>query len=430
MESGWVGTADGGASWAAVDGLTGSLGVGLPSADGQTLHSLGDVTSVPSKTAGYTSFNSTWATIFSVALDLPFAFSSDRRNVTVSFQGLPQPATCGTAKSVYGCPFRTSGRGAVRLADGTLVMTAIVYWGGERANPNPKLSPFSTSVVAFRSADDGFTWDFVGTVLDAAHAPASEEGPNENDVALLADGHTLLCVVRLDAGDGKVSGPYRPYVKALSTDGGRTWSAPASMGDGVGCARPRLLSLGCGAIVLAGGRLSPTNRDVRPWLNRAGDGVAWEPYSISYWHNALEPNSTLHFDAKVRDRSRAPTSTVVAASRAAAFSGERLDWTAPRLRASCPHPCLRRSTRRPRARAPPTPPSLPRATAPASWCTRATCRPRQMWASRWGSQSRRAAGGGGSRGESLFLYLVVQLCSALVGVVGVPSLPPTRSFKR
>jgi hypothetical protein len=52
-------------------------------------------------------------------------------------------------------------------------------------------------------------------------------------------------------------------------------------------------------VVLSGGRLSPTNRDVLMWHNPAGDGVAWTAYSLSYWHNALEPNASLHFDGAI-----------------------------------------------------------------------------------------------------------------------------------
>ena len=57
------------------------------------------------------------------------------------------------------------------------------------------------SVVAFRSKD-GYIWEYAGTILDAAGVPQSEEGPNQNDVVLLADSRTLLCVMRVDSGEG------------------------------------------------------------------------------------------------------------------------------------------------------------------------------------------------------------------------------------
>ena len=88
-------------------------------------------------------------------------------------------------------------------------MSVITWWGAEHANPSPKLKAEATSVVAFRSNDEGYTWVYSGVILDAADAPESEEGPNENDLVLLADNTTIMCVVRLDAGDGPVSHPYR-----------------------------------------------------------------------------------------------------------------------------------------------------------------------------------------------------------------------------
>ena len=37
----------------------------------------------------------------------------------------------------------------------------------------------------------------------------------------------------------------------------------------------------------------------RLWHNADGTGRTWKSYSLSYWHNRLEPNASLHFDAKV-----------------------------------------------------------------------------------------------------------------------------------
>lgn len=61
--------------------------------------------------------------------------------------GIPAPgATCGTDHAMFGCPFRTGGRGYVRLSDGTYVMSIIVYLDGADANPNASLAPYATSV--------------------------------------------------------------------------------------------------------------------------------------------------------------------------------------------------------------------------------------------------------------------------------------------
>jgi hypothetical protein len=181
-------------------------------------------------------------------------------------------------------------------------MSIIIWWGGEHANPNPKLAKAATSVVAFRSSD-GLTWDYAGTIVDAAQASESEEGPNENDVSLLADGKTILCVVRLDAGDGPVSRPYLPYAKSTSTDGGRTWSNVTVLPSGIGSARPRLLRLPSGQLILSGGRQGPKSRDIVLWVNEAGDGEDWIPHSISYWHNILEPDTSLHFTPSINTSS-------------------------------------------------------------------------------------------------------------------------------
>ena len=96
------------------------------------------------------------------------------RDKPIVFYGLPKRAT----------GFRTDGRGYVKLQDGSLVMSIEVNWG----------------VVAYASSD-GFRWRYIGTILLAADAHDSEEGPNENDLALLSDG-SIICVIRLDAGDG------------------------------------------------------------------------------------------------------------------------------------------------------------------------------------------------------------------------------------
>jgi hypothetical protein len=307
-EGAWVGTHDGGKTWQPQPELAMSLpdiGAVVLSADGQTMHTLGSVANVPNRSANYTSINASTAYYFTFANG---TFAASERATVISFGGLPQPLTCGDASHAFGCPFRTSGRGSVRLADGTLLMSIIVYWGGQHANPHPVLAPVATSVIAFRSAD-GLSWHYAGTILDAAAAPDSEEGPNENDLALLPDG-SVLAVVRLDAGDGRPDHPFRPYVRSVSTDGGRTWSRAQSLGDGVGCARPRLLSLGkAGGVVLSGGRVARGTWDNYVWHNAAADGVAWQAYSISYWHNRLMSNASLHFDASVNNsRERISTS--------------------------------------------------------------------------------------------------------------------------
>lgn len=76
-----------------------------------------------------------------------------------------------------------------------------------------------------------------------------------------------------------------PYTKVVSKDGGQTWSKATSMtdtrGQMMGCARPRLLGLTGGGVVLSGGRLNKTNHENYLWVNAAGDGADWEAISIS-----------------------------------------------------------------------------------------------------------------------------------------------------
>ena len=67
--------------------------------------------------------------------------------------------------------------------------------------------------------------------------------------------------------------------------------------------KPGLLSLNH-SLVLAGGRPSPLSRDVKVWLNAAGDGEQWFGYSISYWHNRLNTNANWTFPQAATNNSR------------------------------------------------------------------------------------------------------------------------------
>ena len=90
------------------------------------------------------------------------------------------------------------------------------------------------------------------------------------DLALLPNG-SVLSVMRFDSGDGEnckgcsagCRGPCRPYHRSLSTDRGRTWSRPTPLYTTdklpMGCARPRLLQLSSGPLLLTGGRTCARN---------------------------------------------------------------------------------------------------------------------------------------------------------------------------
>ena len=277
--SGFFATKDGGATWAIPSAL-GQAGVALwqndttfavLSKDGKTAHNMGDLQFV----GNATSVASNASTLFTVDSEGNFeARLVATANSSVRFDGIPSPGIKG---------FRTGGADWLRLPDGSLVASIIVQWAntsGEQA-----------SIASFRSEDgDGYQWIFAGSIARADDPRvASNEGPNENSLALLNNG-SLMCIMRLDAGD---AGRYHRYASSLSSDG-HSWSV-AKMLNGVGAARPRLLRLGS-SLLLSGGRTWKKNRDTLVWLNAAGDGVEWLPHSISYWHNTLAPNGTKRFD--------------------------------------------------------------------------------------------------------------------------------------
>ena len=219
---------------------------------------------------------------------------------------------------------------------GGWLMTNAVPWLNGRFGARKN----GAGIFAWHSMD-GQRWTYCGTVATAAQFPTSGEGPNENDVAILADGRTVMVVFRIDDGvdGGKVDA--KNYQASTSTDGGKTWATPHEMldvnGRGIGVARPRLLMLGEGGLggrnksggveetaettlgagqvapaplLLSGGRLYTENtRDILLWVCWDGMGLAWNPFSISYQHNRLVSPSTLRFSADVNATSgRATTS--------------------------------------------------------------------------------------------------------------------------
>ena len=94
------------------------------------------------------------------------------------------------------------------------------------------------------------------------------------------------------------AGPYKDYIKCLSTDFGSTWTCTTMIG--VGAARPKLHKLPSGALLLSGGRQRNRNTsDISIWLNAAGDGDVWDRYSISYWHNKQAPKGLLTYPPNI-----------------------------------------------------------------------------------------------------------------------------------
>ena len=265
------------------------------------MHNFGELTRVDPR-RNYTSFSAGNVTALQPSADGIGGITCAPVSQRLSVSNLPRAVYCSDGKAQFGCPFRLSGADLLALPDGSLLLSAIVYWGGE--------GPSATSVIALRSTDGGSAWDYVGTIADAAAYPESQEGPNENALSLLADGITVAAVVRLDAGDGPASHPYKPYALVTSADGGRSWTARGPLA-GAGCARPRLLAAAPdGPLVLSGGRWqvpgsgSDGGWDPRLWVDPSGNASGFGPFfSVSYWHNALAPNASWRFSAAVNDSS-------------------------------------------------------------------------------------------------------------------------------
>ena len=187
----------------------------------------------------------------------------------------------------------------LRLADGSHIGISKSTLS-KAASPSGRLS-----VVAIRSTDGGYNWTFASVVASAEEVPEASEGPSEGALALLKNG-TLMAVMRVDG----QSGHYLPYISKLSDDGGKSWHSLRFLRGGgsggtagAGCVKPALLSLN-NSLVLAGGRPSPLSRDVRVWLNAAGDGDQWFGYSISYWHNRLNTKANWMFPQGATNNSR------------------------------------------------------------------------------------------------------------------------------
>jgi hypothetical protein len=232
----------------------------------------------------------------------------------------PLPWPVNNTNGIRGMPFPPQFYGGpIRLHDGSLLGTIGVFWSkDDPLSPTDDGPEHRMSIVAIRSVDF-YTWHFAGVVANASGPggyPSTTFGPSENDLALLEDGQTLVCVVRMD-GDGNCdTQTYRYYSLFYSYDDGASWSRAVNM-TGAGCVWPRLLKLDSGPLIMSGARLCVENSsDVFIWVN--ADGMAgkstggpgnWTKYSVSYWHNKLwsgpttaSKNGTNYsylFDAKI-----------------------------------------------------------------------------------------------------------------------------------
>lgn len=157
----------------------------------------------------------------------------------------------------------------VRLKDGGYLATLYGYFEGDKRY----------SLVAAAS-DDGVNWAVRSIVADEKCKLPGAEGPCEAALCRLKDGR-LMCVYRM-GGDAS-------YGQSFSSDEGRTWTEPASMGDGVGAVQPSLAVMPDGMVVLSGGRPG-----VNVWFNVDGAGKDWQPLHLAGHHNAFHPEEPIN----------------------------------------------------------------------------------------------------------------------------------------
>ncbi|MAG36217.1 MAG: hypothetical protein CL878_08230 [Dehalococcoidia bacterium] len=155
----------------------------------------------------------------------------------------------------------------VTLKDGGLVTGMFGAWAD---------APTFRHAITVRSDDGGCTWRYLGTVAAPAQFDCSQGGCAEPALALLADG-TLLCIFRIN---GAQPVPDPSYGRAVSTDGGQTWSTPQLLAPAVGRVDPQLLRLSNGVLALTGGRPG-----FSVWFAIDGAGKNWQEVDLVAHHN-------------------------------------------------------------------------------------------------------------------------------------------------
>ena len=118
-----------------------------------------------------------------------------------------------------------SGGAAGPMADGSYIATPWIWYLSNAAGTKPKGAGLccNGSVVAYVSSvgtGGGRNWQMRSEIASKQSIQAKfglnvmEEGPNENDIVLLRDGKQLLCVIRVDGGDGTPHHYHSPYLLA------------------------------------------------------------------------------------------------------------------------------------------------------------------------------------------------------------------------
>jgi len=148
-----------------------------------------------------------------------------------------------------------------------------------KASKEPRYAPRFNRCVVLRSTDNGKNWVERGVL---ASIPATGdrpdwvgfEGYNEGSLAVLPDGRLFgICRTGGRVASGGSQGGTINH--AWSSDGGKTWTAPASIGFG-GVA-PRVHRLASGALAVVTGRPGPVTLHINP----DGRGEQWlKPITI------------------------------------------------------------------------------------------------------------------------------------------------------
>jgi hypothetical protein len=225
----------------------------------------------------------------------PGKFSTKPLGVNSTFSGIPSPGIgCynNSAGNPKNCPLRLFGTATLRLKDDSLLATGMAWMQDEN-----RIAPWSYSLIAFASTD-GINWEWSSIIAANVtyNGSIAEEGPSEDSLTLMKNG-SVLCIFRVDGGDGHgtdgTGHQHFPYQIAISNDNGKNWGPAKTLPKGVGSARPRILAMDNGALLIGGGRPSGRSDDPMLWLNPTGDMErGFIPYSISYYHNLLMVNSS------------------------------------------------------------------------------------------------------------------------------------------
>ena len=153
----------------------------------------------------------------------------------------------------------------LELENGDFLTAFNARVGGTSASPEP---PFFDTAFIVRSTDKGKTFEHVWTFSTEIYGkPLGDEGFTEPDVEVLANGD-ILCIMR-------TGGSNSPMYQSRSTDGGRTWSDPVSVGwPGV---KPHLRLLSNGVLACSSGRgLYGHPQITHAMFSIDGTGKVWE----------------------------------------------------------------------------------------------------------------------------------------------------------